>query len=106
MLSEQQYEEKLRKVDTVVKSFLGSKKTISEISKETGIPSSSVQRYLNDITSIKTLYKDDSNLIIEAIKGVLENNRLEAPYIGGLAFASNNISTKDSYGHFTGSRRR
>ena len=106
MLSREQYDEKLKKVDIVVKSFLGSKKTINEISKETGIPTSSVQRYLNDENCIKTLYKGDSDLIIESIQGALENNKSSAPYLGGRSFASNNIPTKDSLGHFTGSRRK
>ena len=106
MLSNRQQEEKKDKIKIVVNSFLKGKKTIVEIEKETGISSSSVQRYLKEYDYIKEIYGTNAEFIIEEIQRKLQENKKEGLSKGGTNFAKNNISTKDEKGHFTGSKRR
>ena len=106
MLSEKQQLEKINNIKIVVTNFLKDKKTIKEISQETGISKSSVQRYLNDKEYIREIYGLDANFIIEEIHRKLKQNKEEGISKGGTNFANNNISTKDKLGHFTGSKKR
>ena len=105
MLSKNQ-EEIINKIKIVVDNFLRDKKTISEIEKETGISSSSIQRYLNDEENIREIYGIDADFIIEEIQRRLKQNKEKGLSKGGINFAKNNISTKDELGHFTGSVRK
>ena len=106
MLNNEQYNEKKEKVQTVVELFLSGKKMIRDISEETGISKSSVQRYLNDIEFINGIYGDNASFIIEEIQRKLVENKEEGNKLGGDTFASNYESLKDEVGHFTGVRRR
>ena len=106
MLSNEQYRDKLEKVDYVVTAFLRDKKTIREVSEETGISKSSVQRYLNDEEFIVGLYGEKAPYIIEEINRKLEENYVDGVKLGGTNFALNNESIKDNLGHFQGSRKK
>ena len=106
MLSEDQYNDKLEKVEKSVTEFLKNKKTIREISEITGISKSAVQRYLNDEESINTIYGADSTFIIEEINRKLEENKIEGAKLGGTNFAINNEPIRDALGHFKGSRKK
>lgn len=109
MLSEEQYQEKLKKVKYVVTSFLKEKKTIKQIADESGelkISKSSVQRYLNDEQYIKILFGEEAPFIIEEIERRLIENYSDGVKLGGNNFAQNNESLKDENGHFIGSRKK
>ena len=106
MLSNEQYQDKLEKVEYVVNAFLKEKKTIREVSEETGISKSSVQRYLNDEEFITALYGEKTPFIMEEINRKLEENYVEGVKLGGTNFALNNDSIKDELGHFQGSRKK
>lgn len=106
MLSSEQYQEKLEKVKKVVEIFLKDKKTIREISEETGISKSSIQRYLNDEEFINLIYGQKASFIREEIIRRLEENYKEGTKLGGINFAKNNETLKDELGHFTGSRKK
>ncbi len=72
---------------------------IEEISRETAIPRSSIQRYLhshqNDIIPERHI----------SIGEQLRKNKQRGHKKGGNSFFQNNVSTKDEKGHFTGSKR-
>ena len=106
MLSDEQQMEKKKSVEKVVTQFLKSKKTIKEISAETGIPTSSVQRYLNDESYIREIFGSRANLIIEEIHRKLDQNKLEGHVLGGQTYAQNYEATRGYSGLFTGSKRR
>ena len=106
MLSDEQYQEKLEKVKKVVEIFLRDKKKIREISEETGISKSAIQRYLNDDEFINLIYGEKANFIKEEICRRLEENYKEGIKLGGINFAQNNESLKDELGHFIGSRKK
>lgn len=69
---------------------------ISEISVQTGIPKSSVQRYL----------KKHGNVLLadgKTINAQLAENRKKGQYQGGVQSFKNNDFIKDEHGHFVGS---
>lgn len=69
---------------------------ISEISVQTGIPKSSVQRYL----------KKHGNVLLadgKTINAQLVENRKKGQYQGGVQSFKNNDFIKDEHGHFVGS---
>lgn len=107
MMSDNQIEEKKRKILIAINSFLKGNKTIKEVSNETGISPSSVQRYLNDEDYIRELfdYKTANFLILEIKRRLKENKRL-GEINGGNISSRNNEATKDALGHFTGLKRR
>lgn len=70
---------------------------IQEISIATGIPKSSVQRYLKKFSG----YVLDTGLTIAE---QLKVNQLEGKKKGGLTYFQNNTATKNEKGQFTGSK--
>ena len=106
MLSYEQKEEKLKKVKLVVDTFLASDGTIEEVASKTGITSSSVQRYLNDVAFIKEAYPHEFIDKIILIRAKLIKNKKDGLKKGGETYAINNESIKDEQGRFQGSRRR
>ena len=105
MLSEKQRILKEYRVKQVVVAFLKENKTIKELSIELNIPSSTIQRDLNDIETITRVFPY-SDAIISEIQRKLEQNKQEGLSRGGSTFAQNNTATKDDLGHFTGSKRK
>ena len=106
MQSEQQTLARENRVKIAVVSFLKEKKTIKQISEETGISTSSIQRYLNDEELIKTVFNKNAEFISEEIKRRLKENKIEGLSLGGTNFAKSNNPTKDKLGRFTGSIRK
>ncbi|MGE5455937.1 MAG: hypothetical protein ACM3O4_02360 [Ignavibacteriales bacterium] len=102
MLSKEQEEEKRLKILKVAKYFFEHGGSIEEVSAATGIPESSVQRYLHDPIIINDLGKDVYDVIQEKIK----QNKIEAVIKGGKTYAENNDYIKDEIGKFTGSKRK
>jgi len=105
VLSEKQ-EILIRKtIEILVDMFLNNNYTIKEMSQITKIPSSTIQRYLNDTERIKQIYPNSYFEIINKIKSKLEYNKLLGKIRGGTNYAANNESLKDEKGHFTGSKK-
>ena len=94
------------KVILVVNTFLEGDYTIEEVSKITGISSSSVQRYLNNVDYICECFPSNAKEIISKIKDKLDKNKIEGLSRGGINYSKNNECTKDELGHFTGSKRK
>ena len=98
MLSDRQYKEKIKKILLVAKTFLENPVSNIELSKITGISSSSVQRYLNDPEIINLLGQET----FDRIQELLKYNRLTARQEGGIISTTNNKPLRDSNGKFTG----
>ena len=106
MLSEEQQIEKLEKIKEVVSLFLSEDNlTIRDVSETTGISHSSVQRYLHD-PLINEIFGADAKKIIGQIEKKLSENYENGIRLGGETFVNNNVSLKDEYGHFIGSKKR
>lgn len=104
MLSEEQKKIKLKRIIFTVQSFLESDfKNLEELSEKIGIPSSSIQRYLKEKQVIDEYFGEE---IYEMIRERINFNKAEGLSKGGTNFANFNVSTKDEFGKFTGSRRR
>ncbi len=86
----------------VVKCFLETNGSMEKISEVTKIPSSSVQRYLNDERVIELCGLDTHTYIQNKIK----ENKQQALQKGGKKYVENNEFTKDEVGKFTGSRKK
>jgi hypothetical protein len=86
----------------VVKAFLKTKGSMEEISEITEIPSSSVQRYLNDEVRIKSLLGKETYDEIVKIK---EENKLKGLKKGGIISTSKNEPIRDENGHFIGNKK-
>ena len=102
MLSEYQEKVILEKVKKVVEEFSKCSGSIEEISKRTGISTSSVQRYLNS-ERVVTLFGTEVAL---SIKEQLQKQLLEAKKKGGKSYSESNTPTFDSECKFTGSKKR
>ena len=101
MLTKEQEEVIMGKVKMVVKAFGMASGNINEISRLTGIPTSSVQRYLNSERVVQLFGPEVAN----SIKKKLEENLHNAKIKGGQNYALNNVAEKDELGKFTGSRK-
>lgn len=105
---ENNYQEAIRKqkVIKVVEVFLSGDYTIAEVSKITGVSTSSIQRYLNNVEYICECFPSDAKEKIKKIKEKLSNNKIDGLSRGGKNYSQNNQYTKDELGHFTGSRKK
>lgn len=102
MLSKEQEEQKRLKTLKVAKYFFENGGSIEEVSIATGIPHSSIQRYLHDPLIITELGQE----VYDVIQNKLSENKQEGLEKGGRTYAENNESTKDELGKFTGSRKK
>lgn len=104
MLSEEQRKLKIKRIIFTVQSFLESDcHNLEELSNQINISSSSIQRYLNEKPIIEEYFGED---IYEIVREKIEFNKREGLSKGGTNFVNYNVSTKDEFGKFTGSRRR
>ena len=104
MLSEEQRKLKIKRIIFTVQSFLESDcHNLEELSNQINISSSSIQRYLNEKQIIEEYFGED---IYETVREKIEFNKREGLSKGGTNFVNYNVSTKDEFGKFTGSRRR
>ena len=106
MLSDDQISIRKENVKKVVVTFLKGNYTISEVAKITGLTSSTVQRYLHDVTYIQGCFGANASEIIAEINDRLDSNKKEGLSRGGTNYSKNNECTKDELGHFTGSKRK
>lgn len=102
MLSKEQEEEKRLKILKVAKHFFEHGGSIEEVSASTGIPESSVQRYLHDPVIINELGKE----VYDVIQIKIKESKQEGLSKGGKTYAENNDFTKNEIGKFTGSRKK
>lgn len=106
MLSKSQQLEKEEKIKKVVDMFLNSNLTINELSKEVNIPSSSIQRYLNDVDYIAMIYGSEAKEKLLLITEKLKTNKKEGLIRGGVMSTINNEPIRDKNGKFTGNRKK
>lgn len=98
MLSKEQAAEKEKKILKCVRTFLKSNGNIQEVSKITGIPTSSVQRYLNEK---ETILERLGNDIYEAVQEQLRLNKEEGLSRGGKVTTSRYSYLRDNSGKYT-----
>lgn len=100
MTKSEKLEEKNKKILKVIKVFLENEDySIIEISKETGISKSSVQRYLmfSEVERVTTTQ------IASYITKKIKENKRNGAVLGGVNSKKNNIFIKDQSGKFMGS---
>lgn len=102
MLSKEQEELKKINILKVAKYFLENGGTMKEVELATGIPSSTVERYLESDEIIKTLGKESFDII----QNKKIQNKKEGLIKGGKQYAANNEFIKDELGKFVGSKKR
>ena len=106
MLSKEQYKEKCLKVTKCVELFIGIPEiTEKELSEKTGIPQTTVDRYLKDEETIRFIYPEDADEKINIIKAKLKNNKTIGTIKGGVNSQAVSPYKKDESGKFTGSKR-
>lgn len=107
MLSKAQEEEKNAKIELVVNEYLKYDNiTIEELSKIVKIPSSSIQRYLNDVNYIVAIYGTKSKEVLNRIKEKLSKSKEIGKSKGGTISTINNAPIRDCNGKFTGNKKR
>lgn len=103
MLSELQLKEKIEKIRIIVKSFLQYNVSINELSKIINIPSSTIQRYLQDKESICNEFGFQ---VYNDIQIRLVKNKELGNSKGGKVSTSRHSVLKDKEGKFQGVKRR
>lgn len=113
MLSEDQKFEQLRKLFLILEA-LPSCENIGEISEKTNIPTSTIQRYLNDESKFIDLYAQESDEVSKLAKAQLTYEKVQA-YLkkakanghskGGKNSQLLHGYDKDEQGRFKGGRR-
>ena len=103
MVSNEQKREINKKILKVTSVFINTGFSIEEVSKITGIPRSSVQRYLNDKKRIVSLLGEE---VYEEIQKMLSLNKQEALKLGGYNSVRNNIALRDENGKFIGNIKK
>lgn len=89
-------------IKTVVNSYLkDSSKTIQQVSEETGISKSSIQRYLND-SHIRDIIDKETLAELQSKK---IRNKADGKKKGGINSFLNNVSLKNKDGKFIGSKK-
>ena len=107
MISEAQYKEKMERIKLVVDTFLSYEQiSITELSKIIQIPTSTIQRDLNNIEYIGLIYSKDAKEKLKQISERLKLNKANGLRIGGINSTINNIPIRDENGKFTGNKRR
>lgn len=107
MLSKAQEDEINNRVKLVVTTFLSNEGiNIKEMSQMLGIPSSTIQRDLNNINRITNIFLGDSKRILDIIRERLKDLKIKGNQKGGINYSEENIALKDQYGKFIGSSQR
>ena len=108
MLSNEQIKDKELKMMRVASVFLKKNLSDKEIELETGIPSSTVGRYLTDPYLIELFSRIGYNgrETFMFIQEKRQEHLKLAKQKGGESFAEHNIAVKDELGKFTGSKKK
>ena len=107
MLSEAQRIEKENRIKKVVDTFLSYKQiSINELSRILKISSSTIQRDLNDVDFITTVYGSMAKSKLEEINKRLKQNKDIGHSTGGINSTKNNMPIRDDNGKFTGNKKR
>lgn len=110
MLSEQQIIEIMSKMSTILRATK-SCKSIGEISKQTGLPTSTIQRYLNKkeyyelLVENGALKRENLDKAMEATKKWLQDSKQAGLKSGGLTTQKRHGYTKRLDGKFNGQSR-
>lgn len=107
MLSESQIKEKEKKIKLVIDEYLKHDNvSIEELSMIVNIPTSSIQRYLNDVDYIHSIYGSNAKYILEQISYKLLSSKQLGVHKGGINSSMNNIPLRNTDGKFTGNKKR
>lgn len=98
---QQEKEIKIHKVIELYKKYKNEIKNIKQLSNITSIPTSTLQRYLNNDIS-KYISKEE----YDEIQKWLQNAKQEGLSRGGINSQLNNGYTKDEIGRFNGKKKR
>ena len=107
MLSDEQINKKTERIKKVVDAFLSYENiSINQLSKIIGIPSSTIQRDLNEVEYITAIYTDRSKEVLTIISEKLKENKKFGLSRGGIISTTNNMPIRDENGKFTGNKKR
>lgn len=107
MLSKAQQIEKKNRIKFAVDSFLEYENiSINQLSRIINIPSSTIQRDLNDVESIIEIYDSKAKKVLEQISDKLKKNKVDGLSRGGITSTTNNVPIRDENGKFTGNKKR
>ena len=107
MLSRAQILEKEERIRRVVDTFLSYDQiSINELSSILKISSSTIQRDLNDVEYISSIYGANAKDKLAQISKRLKQNKIVGVSIGGINSTKNNVPIRDENGKFTGNKKR
>lgn len=107
MQSEKQRLEKEQRIKFVVDSFLENEGiSINELSRKIKIPSSTIQRDLNDVDYISIIYGMNAKEKLLIIRDRLKKNKEKGTSTGGINSTTINEPVRDENGKFIGNRKR
>lgn len=98
-------EKMIEETKMLVNLFLETNASDIELSKMTGISSSTVGRRLTNESNILRAFPDKGSSIYELVKGKRQENLQRGKALGGQTSLLNHIYTKDASGKFTGSSK-
>lgn len=111
MLSDEQREERLKKMEQILEHMYTCR-SIDQISASTGIPTSTIQRYLNkpelymELVERGFIKRENLKSTLEFTKGWLQNSKRIGTIRGGETSQRNHGYVKDKKGKFRGSGGR
>ena len=107
MQSEKQRLEKEQRIKHVVDSFLKYEDvSINQLSRLLKIPSSTIQRDLNDVDYISAIYGVAAKEKLLIIRDRLKKNKEKGTSRGGIISTTINEPVRDENGKFTGNKKR
>lgn len=107
MLSEAQIQQKKERIKFVVDSFLSYDNiSINQLSRIIKVPSSTIQRDLNDLEYIEMIYGGEAKDKFKKISEILKQNKAHGLSKGGINSTTNNEPIRDENGKFTGNKKR
>ena len=107
MLSNEQQLQKERRIKLVVDTFLENENvSIDELSQKLKISSSTIQRDLNNIEEITSIYGAIAKEKLIVIRDRLKRNKQKGTSLGGTISTTLNVPIRDKNGKFTGNKKR
>ena len=102
-----QFERKKDRIKRVVDQFLSYENiTINQLSTILELPSSTIQRDLNDFKYIQMIYGYKAKDILIQISNKLKQNKEQGLIRGGIISTTNNEPVRDANGKFIGNRKK
>ena len=108
MLSVKQRKEKIDRISMLVDIYISDNTivSISDLSKKTGISTSTIQRDLNEVEYIQEIYGSEASEKLKIIKKKLEQSKRAGLSKGGQISVKKNEPLRNEDGKFVGNRRK